>query len=332
MSFKFCPECGFKFDREYKFCPECGFKLSEGEKKSEPLFDFSVDTAKYADDSFGGFDKQLKEQKEATKKTGQLTSAELKEIETAKKLYFAEKYKEALPVLKKYAEKGNAEAQFYYAGVLQFEFEDVKQAIYWLRMAVEQGNTDAMTLLAQYYTEGIGVPEDKEKARYWLQKAADLGDTMARAELKSLMNEMNKPAATKSDAKKPVKAAPLSAEEKELEEAERLYYDSKQQFIFPTVKQYAEKGNAKAQWLLGMCYDGQGLDTPLEDPKQAVYWYKKAVAQGNTDAMCSLGQCYNYGYGVSEDLQEARRLFQKALDLGNKTAKSLLEMMDMFDE
>ena len=25
---KFCPECGFKLDREYKYCPECGFDLS----------------------------------------------------------------------------------------------------------------------------------------------------------------------------------------------------------------------------------------------------------------------------------------------------------------
>lgn len=27
MAFKFCPECGFKLDKEYKFCPECGFRL-----------------------------------------------------------------------------------------------------------------------------------------------------------------------------------------------------------------------------------------------------------------------------------------------------------------
>ena len=29
MKFKFCPECGYKFEKEYKFCPECGYKLSE---------------------------------------------------------------------------------------------------------------------------------------------------------------------------------------------------------------------------------------------------------------------------------------------------------------
>ncbi len=29
---KFCPECGYKLDKDYKFCPECGYQLSN--KKS----------------------------------------------------------------------------------------------------------------------------------------------------------------------------------------------------------------------------------------------------------------------------------------------------------
>ena len=33
MRFKFCPECGYKFDKEYKFCPECGLRL---EQTSQP--------------------------------------------------------------------------------------------------------------------------------------------------------------------------------------------------------------------------------------------------------------------------------------------------------
>ncbi len=70
MAFKFCPECGFKFDKEYKFCPECGFKLDEKtEKMPEPLFDFSDDTAKYAEEKFAGFDEMLKRQNEPSKET-----------------------------------------------------------------------------------------------------------------------------------------------------------------------------------------------------------------------------------------------------------------------
>lgn len=81
MSFKFCPECGFKFDREYKFCPECGYALAEtAEKKSEPLFEFSEDTAKYADEKFGGFDEQLKKAKEeADRKAKQESERKAKE-------------------------------------------------------------------------------------------------------------------------------------------------------------------------------------------------------------------------------------------------------------
>ena len=36
MAFKFCPECGFKLDKEYKFCPECGFKLQSESKSNAP--------------------------------------------------------------------------------------------------------------------------------------------------------------------------------------------------------------------------------------------------------------------------------------------------------
>lgn len=54
MAFKFCPECGFKFDKEYKFCPECGFKEARQLKQNYRLSRISVSTLreliKYADE------------------------------------------------------------------------------------------------------------------------------------------------------------------------------------------------------------------------------------------------------------------------------------------
>ena len=35
MSFKFCPECGYKLDGAYKFCPECGYRLEESAAQAE---------------------------------------------------------------------------------------------------------------------------------------------------------------------------------------------------------------------------------------------------------------------------------------------------------
>lgn len=39
MKYKFCPECGFKFDQEYRFCPECGYKLDD-DLKSDQIVKF----------------------------------------------------------------------------------------------------------------------------------------------------------------------------------------------------------------------------------------------------------------------------------------------------
>ena len=47
MRFKFCPECGYKFDKEYKFCPECGLRL---EQTSQPQkLDFSSDVNDFSE-------------------------------------------------------------------------------------------------------------------------------------------------------------------------------------------------------------------------------------------------------------------------------------------
>ena len=67
MAFKFCPECGFKLDKEHKFCPECGFKLgesgavqqvkSEGIKNVAPVKDL-INT----NDLDSSFERQLESQ------------------------------------------------------------------------------------------------------------------------------------------------------------------------------------------------------------------------------------------------------------------------------
>jgi len=76
----------------------------------------------------------------------------------------------------------------------------------------------------------------------------------------------------------------------------------------------AEKGNAKAQFLLGACYyNGKGVE---RDVDEAVRWTRKAAEQGYVEAQCSLGCTYADGNGVDKDMAEAARWFRKAAKEG----------------
>ena len=53
------------------------------------------------------------------------------------------------------------------------------------------------------------------------------------------------------------------------------------------LRQPAERGDASAQYQLGVCYDkGAGVQA-----NEAVKWYRKAAEQGYAAALCNLGVC-----------------------------------------
>jgi hypothetical protein len=77
----------------------------------------------------------------------------------------------------------------------------------------------------------------------------------------------------------------------------------------------ASNGNPLAQYRLGMMYyNGQGVP---EDEKQAIYWWKKAAAQGYVEAMFELGSAYLFGSQTAKfvpdpDREAATWYFQAA--------------------
>jgi TPR repeat protein len=60
--------------------------------------------------------------------------------------------------------------------------------------------------------------------------------------------------------------------------------------------EFANNGDAKAQTDLGRKYH---LDTKEFD--KAIYWYGKAVEEGNAKAQNNLGLMYLHGQGVEQD-------------------------------
>ena len=89
---------------------------------------------------------------------------------------------------------------------------------------------------------------------------------------------------------------------------------------FEKLKEEARRGNAKAQYGLGIdYYNGQGVP---QDYAQAAYWYRKAADQGDAMGEAGLGILYQYGQGVPRDYAQAAYWYRKAADQGDSTGQA----------
>lgn len=101
--------------------------------------------------------------------------------------------------LKIEAEKGNAEAQYLYAGTFKF---DSYENEFWLRKAANQGHRDARISLAGFLTyqaEKMYLSNDVVKKQSYIDEAIELyklesemGDSMASFHLAQLYNELDR--------------------------------------------------------------------------------------------------------------------------------------------
>jgi hypothetical protein len=91
----------------------------------------------------------------------------------------------------------------------------------------------------------------------------------------------------------------------------------------PDLQKLAERGDADAQWLMGVRYhDGTGVP---QDDSMAMQWFLRAAEQGQVDAQAHLGAYYWAGRGVSQDLIKAYMWSAIALARGDQNSKSRLE-------
>ena len=73
-----------------------------------------------------------------------------------------------------------------------------------------------------------------------------------------------------------------------------------------------QKANIIAQKFLGECYTfGKGVEQSLEE---AAEWYLKAAMRGALEAQVNLGICYSQGMGVEQDYAEAVKWFKEAAE------------------
>jgi len=71
----------------------------------------------------------------------------------------------------------------------------------------------------------------------------------------------------------------------------------------------------------------RGLVVPRDDAK-AVRWYRKSADQGNASAQYLLGVMYDGGRGVTENHSEAVRWYRKAADQGHAFAQDQIYRLE----
>jgi len=178
------------------------------------------------------------------------------------------------------ASQGDADAQYELAGYYQKGFSHLleanpTEAFNWYKKAAEQGHVEALENLAYCYLFGHGVEENEEQFVFWIYEAAKKGSAKAQHEV-----------------------------------GRRSWQGKTEKEKRSWLKKAADQQYLPA--ILELAYHYAHLDKP--ELEQAVIWYKKAIALGDTSAMVSLGEIYFDLDNNLHDYSKAFELFRQAAD------------------
>lgn len=212
--------------------------------------------------------------------------------------------------------------------------QDYEKALYWYRKAAEQGESMAQYHIGLAYDYGNGVPVDYKIAAEWKEKAANAGN---------------------ADAQRAIGYCYENGKGVQKDVIKAVYW----------YKKGAEQGQKTAQNNLGMCYqNGTGV---AKDINMAIYYYEQAIENGSGVAAHNLASIYNGsigghihidygkafkyyklaeergysssylfnnlgvlyadGKGVEKDCEMARKYYEKAISMGNATARDNLDRL-----
>lgn len=183
-------------------------------------------------------------------------------------------YGQALRWFRKGAEQGYARAQMNLANMLSGLYPPVAadrvEAAHWLRLAADQNEMGAASLLGDRYAAGVGVPQNDTQAVYWWRKAAETGKFEYRAEA-NLAESYELGRGIEQDYSR------------------ALYWYRKAEFMEP-----------KAKLGLARMYD-RGLGAE-KDSARAFAIYSDLAKKGWSEAQRHLAGMYERGEGAPQDL------------------------------
>ncbi|MBR5603035.1 MAG: SEL1-like repeat protein [Bacteroidales bacterium] len=185
------------------------------------------------------------------------------------------------------AQMGYAPAQDEYGlYCMSVENYDPKEAVVWFTESAEQGYAPAQYHLAVCYSNNVGVDRDMEKSMYWLKKSADQGYIIAQYALASIYANIDGYI--------------------DVEECIRI------------LEILVNKNYAPAQYDLACCYSGNIGHVGIDYDK-AFELLTNSVKQNYAPAITDLANLYMYSnreFGISKDYDKAMKLLLQAVDLG----------------
>jgi len=195
--------------------------------------------------------------------------------------------------------------------------KDLKTALDWFRKAAAQNNIEGIVRVADCQFYGYGMPKDQNAAVKTYLSAAEKGQSHAMFRLGQCFEEgtgteQNLTSAynwfTKADAAKYPGAA---KEAKRIQEPGAVWDNA------------IKKHDAEAQFRLAVCYHFGDSGLP-KDLKKAFDWFKKSSEQGFVKSTHNLGLCYLNGYGTAPDMAMMKKCFLAGAEANYPPSLSVL--------
>nr|KMM71302.1 hypothetical protein CPAG_07609 [Coccidioides posadasii RMSCC 3488] len=221
---------------------------------------------------------------------------------------------DAHKIVKKLVSSGYPDAMFYLAdcygqGHLGLEV-DPKEAFNLYQSAAKLGHAESAYRLAvcceMGHEGGGGTRRDPMKAVQWYRRAAAFGDTPAMYKmgmilLKGLLGQARNPrealswlkrAAERADADNPHALHELALLYENPSGNDAIIRD--ENYALELLHQAADLGYKFSQYRLGAAYEYGLMGCPV-DPRQSIFWYTRAAAQGEHQSELSLSGWYLTG-------------------------------------
>ena len=195
-------------------------------------------------------------------------------------------YEQAIILQREDFAKGDARAGYNLGRIYYYApapYLNPRQAVKLFQQTGDKVGSSAL-MMGVAYEEGKGVPQNFGEAVEWYRKAIAQGQHEAYAYLG---------------------AAYLDGRGVPASEKEAVF-----QF-----QEGADKGDPRSQRRLAVLYT-QGKGVPY-DYEKALHWSLEAAKGGDVQAMYLAGAMYEKGIGTSRSVEDARRLYQQAVDMAS---------------